>query len=196
MATLDIIEDFLDIEIGDKILCDGKKRPTKNQYYYFRNQYYIIKLTKETWMIADDSRETRNLMKNNVFCVTHDGYTLTVKDGVHTGFHRLRVNCRHGFVVDHINRKTFDNRVTNLREVTQQINMRNTMQNTNNVSGKKGVIRCVMNGLEYWKAYITDNEGKLRIKNYSIKKHTENKAKRMAIHKRKEFENLFGYICD
>ena len=41
MATLQEIQDFLDIEIGDKRLRPGKKYKNKNKYYYYEDQYYI-----------------------------------------------------------------------------------------------------------------------------------------------------------
>ena len=57
--------------------------------------------------------------------------------------HRLIWLWVHGYFpehqVDHINRVRDDNRLENLREVTQQCNMRNSKQQSNNTSGVTGV---------------------------------------------------------
>jgi len=41
--------------------------------------------------------------------------------------------------IDHINRKPWDNRLENLREVSQSCNIRNSKRNNNNTSGVQGV---------------------------------------------------------
>ena len=53
MSTLNDIESFLNIEIGQRRLRDGKKYNNKNQYYYFENLYYIVKLTKDMWICCN-----------------------------------------------------------------------------------------------------------------------------------------------
>jgi len=57
--------------------------------------------------------------------------------------------------IDHINRNSEDNRIENLREVTQQCNMRNTGNWKNNMSGVKGVSWNSKNKI--WYATITIN---------------------------------------
>ncbi len=59
MATLNEIENFLNIEIGDKRLRAGKKYGDKNRYYYYTELYSIIELTQNKWMICSDNNETR-----------------------------------------------------------------------------------------------------------------------------------------
>ena len=76
MASLNQIEAFLNIEIGDKKLRDGKKRKNKNQYYYYEQSYYIVKLTKDKWVILEDCKKTRVLLKKHCFCVDQ-GYAKT-----------------------------------------------------------------------------------------------------------------------
>jgi hypothetical protein len=62
-----------------------------------------------------------------------------------------------GLVVVHINTKSFDNRLENLRVVTQKVNTQNKTKLKNNTSGNMGVSKRKMNGSEYWLARIVDN---------------------------------------
>ena len=38
MTTLEDIEEFLNIDIGDRLLNDGLKKRNKNRYYYYPNE--------------------------------------------------------------------------------------------------------------------------------------------------------------
>ena len=64
MTSLEIIENLLDIEIGERKLRNGRKHPDKNQYYRYDN-YYIMKLTgnKNLWCIVDNTREMKKLLR-------------------------------------------------------------------------------------------------------------------------------------
>jgi hypothetical protein len=77
MASLNEIEAFLNIEIGDKRLRDGKKYKDKNQYYYYEQAYYIVKLTKDMWCILEDCRKTRVLLKKHCWRADNHGYAKT-----------------------------------------------------------------------------------------------------------------------
>ena len=61
MTTLANIEALLNIQIGQRQLRDGKRKKVKNQYYWYEDQYYIIKLSKNMWMVAEDCRKTTQL---------------------------------------------------------------------------------------------------------------------------------------
>ena len=54
--------------------------------------------------------------------------------------------------IDHINHDKTDNRIENLREVTQQGNARNALMQSNNTSGCRGVTWCKTK--HRWKARI------------------------------------------
>jgi hypothetical protein len=196
MSTLNNIEAFLNLEIGDKKLKDGKKYNNKNQYYYYEHFYYIIKLTKDNWMIAEDCQKTRKLLKNYCWNVGTDGYAHTNVDKSAKSWHQLFLKYENGLVADHINNKRFDNRIDNIRIVTTRENNRNKTIRSNNASGKQGVYQSLdkKTGLHYWRVDIRDNNGKKIQKCFSVKKFGENEAKRRAIEIRKQLEIQYGYI--
>jgi len=70
--------------------------------------------------------------------------------------HRLAWLYEKGYMpengIDHINRCKDDNRIENLREVSQMCNMRNRGKPKNNKSGVKGVCWCNTNNK--WRAFI------------------------------------------
>ena len=198
MTTLNNIEAFLNLEIGDKKLKDGKKKINKNQYYYYEQFYYIINLTNDKWMIAEDCNKTRKLLKKHCWSTHKAGYAHTNVDKSTKYWHKLFFNYENGLVADHINNKKFDNRIDNIRIVTVSENSRNTTINSNNTSGKQGVFYYTdkRNGLHYWKVIITDNNGKNKQKLFSVKKLGDDEAKRQAIECRKQLEIQYGYIGD
>jgi len=69
--------------------------------------------------------------------------------------HRFIMAAGSGFVVDHINGDTLDNRKANLRVCTQRQNCRNQRPPRSNSSGFKGVSFDRDSGK--WKAYIRHN---------------------------------------
>jgi len=198
MTTLNNIEAFLNLEIGDKKLKDGKKYNNKNQYYYYEQFYYIIKLTNDKWMIAEDCHKTRKLLKMHCWCIGTDCYACTSVDKSTKFWHQLFFKYEGGLVADHINNKTFDNRIDNIRIVLAIENNRNRTINSNNTSGKQGVYHFInkRKGLHYWKAEIRDNNHKRISKCFSVKKLGDEEAKRQAIECRKSLEIQFGYIGD
>jgi hypothetical protein len=198
MATLNEIELFLNIELCDRVLRNGKRKDNKNQYYYFRDQYYIVKLTQNKWMIIDDCRKSRKMLINHCWSYCTHGYAMTNIDDTMKRYHQIALNYEKPNVADHINNKRFDNRFDNLRIVTPKENSRNTTKRITNTSGKQGVHYYTVKktGLHYWRVQIKDNNNKVIQKQFSIKKLGDAEAKRQAIEKRKELEILYNYIGD
>ena len=154
MATIEEIQNFLDIEIGERRLRDGKKKTNKNSYYYYENQYYIVQLTKNKWITAEDCNKTRILLRLHSWCVGTDGYAMTSINGTTKMWHQLFLTYEDGLEGDHINRLRYDNRSDNLRIVTRRVNNRNRTKPDVNTSGVKGV-HLDRNGKKiYWKAQI------------------------------------------
>jgi len=199
MATLQEIQDFLDIEIGDKRLRPGKKYKNKNKYYYYEDQYYIVMLTQGKWMIAEDCKKTRRLLRLNCWCVhTTDLYAQTRFKNTSKKWHQLFLNYEDTLTADHLNRKRHDNRFDNLRVVSRKENCKNLTKSSNNTSGKQGVNRFIRkrDGSPYWRGRIHNNGGKEVAKHFSINKFGEQEAKRLAIEWRKQKEEEYGYIGD
>jgi len=198
MTTLNNIEAFLNLEIGDKKLKYGKKKINKNRYYYYEQAYYIIKLSQDKWMIAEDCNKTRKLLKIHCWRTHNGGYARTNVDKSTKLWHQLFFNYEDGLVSDHINNKKFDNRIDNIRIVTVTENNRNTTINSNNTSGKQGVRLFIdkKTTLHYWRVDITDNNNKRIAKIFSVKKLGTDEAKRQAIECRKQLEIQYGYIGD
>ena len=71
MTSLERIQNFLNIEIDNRRLRNGKKKHNKNCYYYYKDLYYIVKLTKDHWMIAEDNNKTRQLLRYIIGILRH-----------------------------------------------------------------------------------------------------------------------------
>ena len=197
MATLQQIENHLNIEIGDKKFRNGRKYPNKNRYYRF-DDFYVVSLTQGKFMIIDNDRKNRKLLRKHCWRVNtiHLYAQTNVKTHGKTTkkFHQLFLNYEIGLVADHINRCRFDNRFENLRIVTYQENNRNKTKQSNNTTGISGV-RRVKKHVPYYEANICNNENTRISKSFNINKLGEEQAKRLAIAQRKAWEQEFGYTC-
>lgn len=103
-----------------------------------------------------------------------------------------------GYVVDHIDRNTCNNRKDNLRAVPPEVNTRNQKTRKGNKTGHNGVTLCEKE-LRY-KVYWQDYEGRSRSKAFSFRNTTKESALEEAILFRgKMIDSLnnfhnFGYI--
>lgn len=88
------------------------------------------------------------------------GYIMIQVDKKIYAAHRLAWYYVYGYYpehqIDHINRVRDDNRIINLREVTQSCNSKNTKVRSDNNVGVTGVTRLVENEREIFIAYIGD----------------------------------------
>ena len=198
MTTLQQIQDFLDIEIGDKRLRPGKKCKNKNKYYYYEDQYYIVMLTHGKWMIAEDCKKTRKLLRLHYWHYNDGGYGQTNQGKTTKKWHQYFLQYEKGLVCDHINRKRFDNRSDNLRIVTVKQNNENRIIQKNNTSGVTGVRLYIQkkNGSRYWMARITDDNRSRLSASFAVNVYGEEEAKQLAIEWRRQKEQEFGYLGD
>lgn len=126
--------------------------------------------------------------------INSGGYSLIWLDGVQYKASRIIYQLFYGnlttdLVIDHINRNTLDDRIENLRAVTRKINQRNQSKRSNNATGMTGV--CVItnkylkaNGTySEYKLYMAiwlNTEGKQKSKSFSVSKHGEDMAFKLA----------------
>jgi hypothetical protein len=198
MSSLDNITEFLDVDLEGIRLRNGKKRPSKNKYYFLRDTGYIVSLGGDRWTILDNSNLSRELLTNHTwYC--RNGYAASMipddeGERVTIQIHRLVSECDDDLMVDHINRCKFDNRSGNLRNVSARMNNRNRSKQSNNVSGKQGVCRTIHLGKPVYRGQISGNNGKQIKKQFSITKLGETEAKRQAIEWRRAMELRLGYI--
>jgi hypothetical protein len=97
--------------------------------------------------------------------VNSDGYKAMMIDGRIYLAHRLAWFYVHGkwpvHMIDHINRVKTDNRIGNLRDVTNSQNLQNTKLKKSNSSGYKGV--TFNKKSKKWCARITVNSKKIHL---------------------------------
>ena len=194
MADLNTIKNHLNIEIGDRKLRNGRKYPRKNRYYRF-DEYYVVSLTQGKYMIVDNDKKNRKMLRKYCWSFSHsqNGQTYVGKSTKLS--HQLFLKYERGLVADHINRCRFDNRFENLRIVSYQQNNRNKTKNSNNTSGVTGVSKTMKGvGRPYYQAQIRNNDGSILSKTFNINKLGEEQAKRLAIAQRQAWEIEFGYI--
>ena len=98
--------------------------------------------------------------------------------------HRSIMNCPTGFEVDHINGNTLDNRKSNLRIVTHDVNIKNQKSRLVGKSKYRGVTQHAHLG---WRARITINYKRICLGVFP----TEEMAAEAAIAARKE---LYGNV--
>jgi len=79
-------------------------------------------------------------------------YIYRMGGGKEIPLHRILLSVRSGYMVDHRDGNTCNNKRANLRECTKITNARNAKRASNNTSGYKGV--SWNKGKNKWKAYI------------------------------------------
>jgi hypothetical protein len=198
MASLQAIEHFLQIKTAGKYLNPGRKDPEMNQQYRYPN-YLIVSMADDKWFIVDTRRYSDDILSKHIFC-NMNGYPNTniQLDGrrSHKYFHQILINYTSDLVCDHVNRNPFDNRLENLRIVTQQENTRNQSMRCSNTSGMNGICERFIKkfGFSYFIVQITNNNNKRIQKAFNIDKLGRDEALRCAIEHRKKWVKEFGYL--
>lgn len=124
-----------------------------------------------------------------------DGYYSIMVDRKVYRVHRIIYLLAYGSidslkVIDHTNGIKTDNRISNLRLVTQFENMRNKRIMSNNITGVSGV--CYHKSSNSYRASIKLQYKRLS-KNFSINKYGEEQALRLATEWRKQQEEIHNF---
>ena len=118
---------------------------TYNKYILFY-QFGILQVSQDKYVIFDrDDYEKISQHKWHIGGSCNN-YAYSRINGKHTTLQRFLTDCPDGFVVDHINHDTFDNRKENLRVCTVK-------DNSHNRSKQGGVYKHK----DKWKATIRVN---------------------------------------
>lgn len=96
-------------------------------------------------------------------------------------------------MVDHINHDGLDNRKINLRTVTPRMNMHNIRKRKDNTSGHTGVMK--IRGVS-WTAFWYDRTRHMVQRSFSVNRHGEEEAKRLAIEARAEACRIYGILSE
>jgi len=118
----------------------------------------VLEYTPETgrfrWRIDKGTRARKGVSAGSIN--GHGYYTIQI-DGVKYAAHRLAWLLTTGEwptgEIDHINGLRYDNRVSNLRDVTRGQNLQNMYTQTSNSAGVRGVSRCPVSGM--YRARVT-----------------------------------------
>ena len=149
-------------------------------------KYFEYKDGKLFWNIHIGSKSAGSVAGR----VNKLGYVEVTIDGTHFKAHRIVWLLCHGYwpenYIDHIDGNTGNNNIENLREVSQQCNLRNSKVSKNNTSGVRGV--SFNKTLGYWIATI---------KNMRVVDHLGYfKTKSDAVRARYEAELKYGWpVC-
>jgi len=118
----------------------GTSKPREITYDLIRELFDYHKDGHLVWKVPI-SRSTKK--GDRVTYQNTMGYVVVFIENKPYYAHRIIWLWHHGYVpennLDHINRNKSDNRIENLREVSQQCNMRNSKTNTRNKTGVKGI---------------------------------------------------------
>jgi len=104
-------------------------------------------------------------------CIDNQGYYIVRIDRKNRKGHRLIFLYHHGYLteglqIDHIDGNPGNNRIENLREVTNSQNCHNSRRYSNNTSDVKGV--CWDKKQDKWKAAIKINRKQIHLGYYTI----------------------------
>lgn len=152
-----------------------------------------VQLTKGQTMDCDNSPEAWTLLRKHNWYATKTGdrfYAVCHGASEDPSFHRLIMNCHDDHIVDHWDRYTLNNKVSNLRIGDSTLNNRNASVFSNNTSGIKGV--RISSNCDSWMAYIGSGNDQ-RLKYFNIRKNGDTQAKDMAIQQRLAWETELGY---
>lgn len=124
-----------------------------NKYKYYPN--FIIGYTSNKNSLFIIDKEDLDKIKEYTWSEDRYGYIYTTINNKIVKLHKFITETDLNVIVDHKNRKKYDNRKSNLRKATQQENNRNHKVRKDNASGVSGVVWMKDN--KNWSAVIYIN---------------------------------------
>lgn len=95
----------------------------------------------------EQQRWNTRYANTHIFTTNNKGYLIVGLNKVRHTVHRIVWAIHYGtwptYQIDHINRERWDNRIENLREVTNTENQRNRSKQRNNTSGHNGIRKSI-----------------------------------------------------
>lgn len=138
-----------------------------NNFDLINSGYYVGHTQSGEEFYFDE--EDYNLISQYCWSIDKsNGYVKTIINGKKVYLHRLVMHCKEndGVTVDHINRKRFDCRKSNLRIVTRCQNNMNAGTRNDNKSGCRGVYFNKTN--QKWEVRITVNKSTIWLGSYEL----------------------------
>jgi len=127
-----------------------KYKRVRELFYYFDDGYLCWRINRTNGVSAGDI--AGNMCKST-------GYFVIGIDGIQYQLHRIIFLWHHGYMpehdIDHRDKDQLNNKIGNLREITEQCNMRNSKIGKRNKSGVVGV--CFSSKVNKWNSYIHIN---------------------------------------
>lgn len=140
----------------------------RNEIVFYKNYAELILYDKQGNEKARTQVDLEDIEKINMYrWYENCGYAVARIKGKRIKLHRFVLNHKGLLEVDHINNNGLDNRKSNLRIVTHQINMTNQKKRSDNTSGVTGVYWFKTRNR--WKAEITVNGKKYQIGYFKTK---------------------------
>lgn len=157
----------------------ARKGQRKGNKYCFQ-QDYVVGFTSNKGSIFYIDKEDYEAVRPYTWSEDVYGYIYTTIDSKYIKLHKFLLDKNNLFIVDHKNRKKYDNRRINLRKATKQENNRNHKARKDNDSGVSGVVWMRSN--KNWSAVIYINGHTKRCGSYrniedAIKARLEAEAK-------------------
>ncbi len=163
------------VEVTQKIFrtiphCSSKPSVFHRWVFYFTKMAKEIQLTQgKVALVDDEDYDYLNQFNWHACKIDNTFYAYTnikLLNGKFTKnpMHRIIMNPSKGYVIDHVNHCTLDNRKINLRICTVGENIMNRRIQKNNICGYKGVHFCKKNNK--YKAEIKANKKKYYLGSY------------------------------